>query len=713
MLYASLSKGLIQLLVALSCWLGLASAQYASTYPSPIPLVQRSPYFGLWLPANATMNFPGDVWANAWNGRKQMWPGYVRVDGRSWQWQGTSAAPPTTTLAVYVTPTRTIFTVDAGPVRLNLTFLSPIEPSDWVLQSLPFSYLSIDAWSTDGNPHSVQLYTGITGEFVSSSDNSPVQWGTTQTTSSVFHQIKRTAALSMVENNDSAEDGIAYLATSASTPGLTWQTAASETTKHEFSVNGSMPNTQDTNFRAINDGWPVVVLVSDLGTISRTASPVVFALGLVRDPVIRYVRDGGIETRRSYFWTKYPLIDQAIDAFLADFPGAMSRAIALDNKIMTEAASISPQYADLAAVSLRQTMGSIEITASRTMAGDTEWNMTDIMVFMKDVGNSRRVNPVEIMYAAFPAFLYLNASLAGLMLDPLLEFQSSRQYGNAYAAPDLGNAFPDAMGNNTNTVSLGVDSSATMLIMALAHAQKSGEGAMMLRSYPLLRKWADYLVLNALQPNGYTTSDGLSNSMSNLAFKGIMGIYAMSKINQALEPQGMLANDTEHYMTVARNYMSDWEDLAFSVDHITSSYGNPNSWGLVYNLYASRLLNSGLIGEGYLVAQSAWYASKAQTAPAFGLPYDTNDPNTVKAHWTMFAAASLYNASTRDTLISMVHSRAFMNGSGYAMPTSYDPATGATLGTRGGRASPAYGAVFAPLALTYVAWFILSLIFPS
>src|SRR6266542_4277033 len=50
----------------------------------------------------------------------------------------------------------------------------------------------------------------------------------------------------------------------------------------------------------------------------------------------------------------------------------------------------------------------------------------------------RRVNPVEIIYASFPAFLYLNATLAGRLLEPLLEFQSSSLYSLAYAAPDLG-----------------------------------------------------------------------------------------------------------------------------------------------------------------------------------------------------------------------------------------------------------------------------------
>jgi len=47
-----------------------------------------------------------------------------------------------------------------------------------------------------------------------------------------------------------------------------------------------------------------------------------------------------------------------------------------------------------------------------------------------------RTNPVEILYASFPAFLFLNTTLAGKLLEPLLEVQSSSLRN--YAAPDIG-----------------------------------------------------------------------------------------------------------------------------------------------------------------------------------------------------------------------------------------------------------------------------------
>ena len=53
--------------------------------------------------------------------------------------------------------------------------------------------------------------------------------------------------------------------------------------------------------------------------------------------------------------------------------------------------------------------------------------------------NTRRVNPVEVIYAAFPTFLYINSTLAGFLLEPLLEFQSTPTlYPYNFAASDLG-----------------------------------------------------------------------------------------------------------------------------------------------------------------------------------------------------------------------------------------------------------------------------------
>lgn len=49
-----------------------------------------------------------------------------------------------------------------GLVGMNITFLSPLTPTDMMRQSLPFSYLDVVVSSSDGAAHDVQLYTDIT-----------------------------------------------------------------------------------------------------------------------------------------------------------------------------------------------------------------------------------------------------------------------------------------------------------------------------------------------------------------------------------------------------------------------------------------------------------------------------------------------------------------------------------------------------------------------
>ena len=140
-----------------------------------------------------------------------------------------------------------------------------------------------------------------------------------------------------------------------------------------------------------------------------------------------------------------------MEAFLADYPNAWNRANQLDQKISANASAISSDYQNLVALAARQVFGATELTGGNSPS--------DVMMFMKDVGTSRfvlsdslqgcissnqhyrRMNPVDVLYASFPFFLYLNATYAGHLLTPLLEYQDSPQWTQPYAARDLGRLY--------------------------------------------------------------------------------------------------------------------------------------------------------------------------------------------------------------------------------------------------------------------------------
>ena len=155
-----------------------------------------------------------------------------------------------------------------------------------------------------------------------------------------------------------------------------------------------------------------------------------------------------------------------IDAFTNDYAAAHDRAVALDQKIMSAAANISTQYSDLVSLATRQVMSTLDFTVGTDSNGNVVPG--DVKVFMKNQGTDRfvfsfsaqyllvnddrwirihsRVTPVERMYAGFPMLLYLNASIAGALLQPLLESQDGLT-GQEFASMDLGTTYPAATGS--------------------------------------------------------------------------------------------------------------------------------------------------------------------------------------------------------------------------------------------------------------------------
>ncbi|KAF9007842.1 hypothetical protein BDQ17DRAFT_1350037 [Cyathus striatus] len=652
--------------LVLSLLVTLAACQFMSQ----LPLIIKSPYLHSWVSAKG-VSASGGAWPSSWNQHIVGWSSWIRVDGTSYQWTGQTLSSRPNMTANEVTPTRTIFSFAvAGLVGFNVTYLSPIDPSDLVQQSLPFGYFYVDVWSLDGNSHSVQFYTDLTGEILSSDLTDVVQWNTTQSGNVVYHRMRLT----------NMQDSTLFLAIE-NRPDMTWQTGASD-----LLPDGVRPRA-DTTFRAISNNWPVLAFRVDLGTITQTSDPVVWSLGLVREPVIQYTTSGNIQLRSSYYWSAYNAVDDIVKDVIGKFNDVRSKAVNLDNKILADAGAISSNYSDLISFALRLVFGAMDITIPRDSSGAL--NTSDVKIFMKDIGAS---SPVETVYAALPAILYLNASLAGPLLEPLLEYQNSSDYKNGYATPDLGLTYPKVLGNTTDTTELALENCGNMLIMVLAHAMKSGDGSLLSRYYGLLKQWADYLEQNTLHPVGYINADGESNpNLSNLALKGIVGMYAMGKISEAA---GM-SSDASHYQSQAQNYTSQWESLAITSDHISTVYGDSSSSGLIYNLYAAKLLGQDSISSQIYDQQSQFYSGQVGTAPKFGFPYDTNDVGKAKSHWAMFTAATVSDSAVRDFITGSVWNRVALNDT-TPFPTTYNPNTGSPIT---GAASSAQGAMFAQLAL--------------
>ncbi|KAL0952523.1 hypothetical protein HGRIS_006784 [Hohenbuehelia grisea] len=261
----------------------VAFAQIPQTFwPASVPLVLKSPYLQAWLPTWHTINPPAVTAPRFWTAEKVLgWGGYMRIDDVNYQWLGTNGPGNKTSLMnTIITPTQSIFTIQAGPLEVNITFLSPIEPHDLVLQSFPFAYYFIEFAATDGQAHKVQLYSDIAGGWVSENDASLLlQWNTTQTLEAVYHCISRKdkADRTLQEVNDGAEDGAVYFGM-AMRPGLTWQTGSDSAVRTQFNNSGTLTGLQTGT---TDKDRPVLAISVDLGSVESTSEPVLWAIGLV------------------------------------------------------------------------------------------------------------------------------------------------------------------------------------------------------------------------------------------------------------------------------------------------------------------------------------------------------------------------------------------------------------------------------------------------
>ncbi|KAF8903983.1 hypothetical protein CPB85DRAFT_1226086, partial [Mucidula mucida] len=571
--------------------------------PAPFPLAVRSPYLNSYINGPAGSSY-SERWPKFWNLDNVLgWSGVIRVDGKPFVlWGGQNVLGslngvgiPTLT-GLRMTASQTILSITAGPMRVTVTFLSPIHRHNLALQSLPFSYVAVDASATDNSKHSLQFYSDISHEWVSGDPSNVVAWNTTTASSTIFHSGSRQDKDSMTETSGIAEDSTVYYAMAAAN-GATYQTGTDITLRLGFVNDGKLNNTADTRYRAINQDWPVLAHSIDLGEIEATSpGTVVWGIGLVRDPGIDYEpsQDAAAKSRSSYFWTLYSSVDDAINTFMSGFTNARKEATALDNMISSDAETVSDDYSELISLSARQAMA-LDYTVAK--GSDGNWNKSDIMVFAKDVGTSRRVNPVEVLYASFSSLLYFNETWLGYALEPLLRAQDGKGVG--YAAPDLGDAYPTATFDTSKlNATRAIEDSGSMLIMGCAHAKFSNDTSKIQRYYALYKQWADYFAVCTLRLliSFSTDSDGTpKQNMANLALKGILGTRAMAEISAAVE------NNGDHSTYLASSSMiSSWKSQYTSSDtgrHLVATDGNATSWSLVYNLFADRLLGFDLVGS--------------------------------------------------------------------------------------------------------------------
>jgi hypothetical protein len=92
---------------------------------------------------------------------------------------------------------------------------------------------------------------------------------------------------------------------------MTFQSGADTVVRQNFLNNGVLPNTQDSNFRAISSNWPVFGFANSLGNVGSTPVSTLYTIVHAQTNAIYFDGASGLTALPS-LWTSYWSTDLAM-----------------------------------------------------------------------------------------------------------------------------------------------------------------------------------------------------------------------------------------------------------------------------------------------------------------------------------------------------------------------------------------------------------------
>ncbi|KAF3045819.1 hypothetical protein E8E11_002440 [Didymella keratinophila] len=637
----------------------------SSLKPPILPLIVRNPYLSTWL-QNAREE-PWSKWPMFWTGDElgfgvlasvpetsNVYPLLGRPHDSLEQssehytvafpkYKGAKYDASTTNLT-YTIPAPPKLASSAGHLEITLSFLSPITPTSTLRQSIPAAYLSVHVQGS----FDVDIYVDVNGQWVSGKRDSLIEWDLTQQEAAGSAKglktwsVKRQVEQIFTEEHDQAEWGQLHFTGPSD---VRHESGTSALLRQRFARTGTLQDEVDDKFRAIMDEEPVFAFsksfrLKNASSISSkpTGESVLFTITHIQDPVTQYASARGLTFMKPLWKSWFPEDDKVIKFHYGDFANANSLASNYSEQLRIDAyQSGSTNYVDIVALSARQAMG------ATSFSGTPE----SPLLFLKEISSNGNSQTVDVIFPAFPFFLYTNPRWLAYLLEPLLEHQLSGQYPNKYSMHDLGAHFPNLTGHaDGRDEYMPVEECGDMLIMGLAlinsmsyssdadaqsiwstvgddtdttdpnekpfaltsisehngisHIDPTWGGAAkgtkqakkwLEGSYDLWKQWTGYLVEDALEPHNQLCTDDFAGWLplqTNLALKGIIGIKAFSEIATLMDRTG----DAKHYLNISESYIEKWQDYGISRDggHAKLAYDWYGSWTTLYSLYADAVL---------------------------------------------------------------------------------------------------------------------------
>jgi len=622
----------------------VASAQTPRMDRAPaVPLVTHNPYFSVWSMSDR----PTDDWSKHWTGKIQAMCGMVRVDGRPFRILGPEpkAAEAMTMTGCAIWPTRTIYTFEAGGVRVALTFTSPLLPNALDLLTRPVTYATFDVKATDGKAHEVAIYFDASAEWaVNTPDQkvtrSPIHFKTGLDASGLG--MAEPKVLGRSGDDLRIEWGAFHVGSPSSHSDTVVGISSDRSARDGFAETGK-PGVVDLSLpRAANDQWPVMFQAKHLGNVGEAGASWYVVLAYDEEFAMEY-----FGTKLRPYWRRN---GKAINTLMSeanrDYAAILDRCRKFDEALMADLETVGGKdYAKLCALSYRQCLSAHGFAA-----------LPDgkLLMLSKENFSNGCIGTVDVTYPSSPFFLLFNVDMLKAQVTPILDYGQSARWKFPFAPHDLGQ-YPLANGQvygggeKTEKDQMPVEECGNMLLLVAAIARADGNADYAKPYWPLITKWADYLKSKGLDPENQLCTDDFAGHLAHNTNLSLKAICALGGYAQMAETLGK-KDEAKVYRDAAKEMAALWVKMADDGDHYRLAFDKLGTWSQKYNLVWDTLLNLKLFPPE-VAAREVAFSLKNQKE--YGLPLDNRSLYT-KLDWIVWVATMAHSREDFEAFIKPI-----------------------------------------------------------
>ncbi len=610
--------------------------------PPSVPLVTHDPYFSIWSPADRLTDMECVHWTGARNPLHSM----VRVDGKTYRLMGSSPsyAEPMKQLSLKVLPVSTIYEFGNSKIKITLTFTSPLLVKEPDILSRPITYVTWKAEPVDNQAHEVQVYFDCGSELAVNTTDQAVTWDQPGIPGLKTARAGTAAQkyLSRAGDNVRIDWGYAYLAVPGSQDPVI-SIAQRKALLDGFAKSGKLPQSEVFSApRKVNEGYISLAAEWDLGKISSAAT--VWAMAAYDDIYsVRY-----FENDLKAWWRRSGLsFSDLLTKASLDYDKTLLKCGNFNEELMKDLEKAGGEkYAQMCALVYRQCL------AAQKLVADKEGNP---LLFPKENFSNGCIGTVDVIYPFSPFVFLFSPTLAKAMMEPVLDYAKSDRWKFPFAPHDLG-TYPFATGQvygggeKDETDQMPVEETGNMIIMLAALARTEGNADFAKKYWPLVEKWADYLLSKGFDPENQLCTDDFAGHLAHNVNLSAKAIVAVASYSMLCDMTGQKKKAAE-IRKKAESMASDWVRLATEGDHTLLAYDQKGTWSQKYNLVWDKLLGLNMFPEAVLQREIEYY-KKAQAE--FGLPLDSRERYS-KNDWITWSATLAANIDDFRTIFDPVY----------------------------------------------------------